>query len=90
LRYIGNVGSGFDQSTLQAVDAALRTMERESPPPVEDPSIVPGPVRWVEPVLVAVVEYASWTGDGRLRAPVFKGFSATPPDEVRWESEGPG
>jgi ATP-dependent DNA ligase len=44
----------------------------------------------VEPVLVAVVEYASWTGDGRLRAPVFKGFSATPPDEVRWESEGPG
>jgi bifunctional non-homologous end joining protein LigD len=90
LRYIGNVGSGFDQSTLHAVDAALRTMERESPPPVEDPSIVPGPVRWVEPVLVAVVEYASWTGDGRLRAPVFKGFSASPPDEVSWEREGPG
>lgn len=90
LRYIGSVGSGFDDATLRAVDAALTQMERPGPPPLEDPGLIPMPARWVEPVLVAVVEYSSWTRDGRLRAPVFKGFSATPVDEVTWDREGPG
>jgi bifunctional non-homologous end joining protein LigD len=89
LRYVGAVGSGFDQSTLRAVDEALTEMERAGPPALEDATLVPVPVRWVEPVLVAVVEYASWTADGRLRAPVFKGFSATPVHEVTWDREGP-
>jgi bifunctional non-homologous end joining protein LigD len=30
-------------------------------------------VRWVEPEVVVEVEFASWTGDGRLRHPVFHG-----------------
>lgn len=89
LRYVGNVGSGFDDTTLRLVDDALGEMERSEPPPLEDVGSVPTPVRWVEPALVAVVEYASWTGEGRLRAPVFKGFSATPANEVTWEREGP-
>lgn len=90
LRYVGSVGSGFDDATLRAVDAALDEMTTSSPPPLEDVSVVPAPVRWVVPNLVAVVEYASWTAEGRLRAPVFKGFSATSADEVSWEREGPG
>lgn len=90
LRYVGNVGSGFDDATLHLVDDALRQMERSDPPPLRDIGPVPTPVRWVEPALVAVVEYASWTGEGRLRAPVFKGFSATPAEQVTWEREGPG
>lgn len=90
LRYVGSVGSGFDQATLTAVDAALAEMERSDPPPLRDESAVPRPVRWVEPLLVAVVEYGSWTADGRLRTPVFKGFSATPPTDVTWWREGPG
>lgn len=90
LRYVGSVGSGFDHATLRAVDAALEEMAMSSPPPLHDATVVPAPVRWVAPNLVAVVEYASWTAEGRLRAPVFKGFSATPADEVSWEREGPG
>jgi bifunctional non-homologous end joining protein LigD len=88
-RYVGSVGSGFDQATLRAVTDALAQMERPDPPGVQDAAAVPTPVRWVEPQLVAVVEFASWTADGRLRAPVFKGFSATPATEVTWEAEGP-
>lgn len=90
LRYVGSVGSGFDDATLRAVDDALGEMLRGEPPPMVDATVVPEPVRWVEPALVAVVEYASWTTEGRLRAPVFKGFSATPAAEVTWEGEGPG
>lgn len=88
-RYVGSVGSGFDQATLRAVAEALGQMERPDPPGVRDAAAVPTPVRWVEPQLVAVVEFASWTADGRLRAPVFKGFSGTPPGEITWEREGP-
>lgn len=89
LRYVGSVGSGFDQATLSAVADALAHMERSNPPGVREATAVPTPVRWVEPQLVAVVEFASWTADGRLRSPVFKGFSATPVAEVTWEREGP-
>ena len=89
LRYVGSVGSGFDHATLRAVDRALREMATPGPPPLEDAGAVPTPVRWVEPALVAVVEYAAWTADGRLRAPVFKGFSATPAEQVTWDREGP-
>ncbi|MDX1449789.1 MAG: non-homologous end-joining DNA ligase [Acidimicrobiia bacterium] len=89
LRYVGSVGSGFDHATLLAVDEALVEMQRDDPPPMVDADAVPRPVRWVEPALVAVVEFAEWTADGRLRAPVFKGFSSTPPDQLTWDREGP-
>lgn len=90
MRYVGAVGSGFDDAALAAIDSALDEMALSQPPPMEDPDVVPGPVRWVAPTLVAVVEYAEWTAEGRLRAPVFKGFSATPSDEVTWEAEAGG
>jgi bifunctional non-homologous end joining protein LigD len=89
LRYVGSVGSGFDQATLAAVNGAILEMTTDRSDDMEDIDVVPAPVRWVVPSLVAVVEYASWTGDGRLRAPVFKGFSATPSEEVTWAREGP-
>ena len=33
-----------------------------------------GDVIWVEPKLVAEVEFVEWTHDGRLRAPAYKGL----------------
>jgi ATP-dependent DNA ligase len=30
--------------------------------------------RWVEPMLVAEVEFTTWTRDGRVRHPSFKGL----------------
>ena len=37
------------------------------------PRVRKGDVVWVEPKLVAEVEFAEWTHDGRLRAPVLPG-----------------
>jgi bifunctional non-homologous end joining protein LigD len=38
------------------------------------PKVRRGDVTWVEPKLVAEVEFAEWTHDGRLRAPVYLGL----------------
>ena len=37
------------------------------------PKVRRGDVTWVEPTLVAQIEFAEWTRDGRLRAPVYLG-----------------
>ena len=44
---------------------------------------------FVNPDLVASIEFKEWTGPGRLRAPSFKGFTDDPWQEVTFEAEGP-
>jgi len=88
LRWIGAVGSGFPDSTLRAVRDALDLQTIDRCPFVEPP-LVAAPAVWVDPRLVAVVEFKEWTRAGRLRAPVFKGLSNADPDDVTWEAEGP-
>jgi bifunctional non-homologous end joining protein LigD len=77
LRYVGNVGTGFSQRSLEEVMAKLLDLgEGEMPfPPAtlrEKPEL--RKAHWVPPRLVAIVEYRQLTGAGRLRAPSFKGF----------------
>ena len=88
LRWIGSVGSGFDDWSLDAIRSALDQMRMDQTPflPGDD---VPKRVAWVYPQLVAMVQFREWTAVGRLRAPVFKGFTDDPHDEVTWETEGP-
>lgn len=87
LRWVGAVGSGFDDKTLREVNEALRTIERPEPPFV-NVDMIPRGARWVEPLIVVEVEYKEWTRDHRLRAPVFKGLEvgSEPP---LWDEEGP-
>jgi bifunctional non-homologous end joining protein LigD len=75
LRYAGKVGTGFDERTLRALHASLKPLER-STPPVEKASAkgVARSVHWVEPQLVAEIAYTEWTGDGRLRHPIYVGL----------------
>ena len=75
LVYCGHVGTGFSQETLRMLGQRLGRLRRASSPfsaqsPVEDPRSA----QWVEPVLVADVEFAGWTRSGRLRAPSYKGL----------------
>ena len=50
------------------------------------PKVRKGDVVWVEPQLVAEVEFAEWTHDGHLRAPSFQGLrDDKPAEEVRRE-----
>jgi bifunctional non-homologous end joining protein LigD len=70
LRYASHVGSGFDDRTLTALKARLEPLRTRERPFDTEPERN-GPPTWVEPRLVAEVEFHSWTSDGRLRAPVF-------------------
>ena len=50
------------------------------------PRVRRGDVVWVEPQLVAQVEFVEWTHEGRLRAPVYMGLrDDKPASEVRKE-----
>lgn len=91
LRWIGAVGSGFDEGTLRAFIEHLRQIERPTSPFYND-VVVPKPVSpvWVEPAIVVGVEYKEWTHDFHLRAPVYKGVEMADPDTVTWAEEGPG
>jgi bifunctional non-homologous end joining protein LigD len=70
LVYASHVGSGFDDASLAQVKARLEPLQRKSCPFDETPELN-APATWVEPKLVAEVEFHSWTDDGHLRAPVF-------------------
>lgn len=73
LRWVGNVGTGFDQKTLAHLYSRLRPLITEKCPFVERPQPDRG-MTWVRPELVAQVKYANWTPDNRLRAPVYLGL----------------
>ena len=84
LRYVGNVGTGFTDKEIDRLLEKLRPLERKTPPFREVPKmpkIRRGDVVWVEPELVAQVEFAEWTHDGHLRAPRYKGLREDKPAE---------
>ena len=72
LRYAGKVGSGFTESELARLMRLLEPLAREhSPFSGRQPE---RRTRFVDPQLVAVVEYASLTQSRTLRAPTYKGL----------------
>lgn len=72
LRFAGKVGSGLSGRSSVSLKKMLR--ERPTPPVPGVPSPTGGRrVRWVEPEVVVEVAFAAWTGDRRLRHPVFRG-----------------
>ncbi len=71
LVHAGQVGSGLDTKTRRELLAAFAADARpDSPIPGAS---APPEVRWVEPRIVARVEFAEWTPDGLLRQPTFVG-----------------
>jgi bifunctional non-homologous end joining protein LigD len=92
LEYVGNVGTGFDETEIERLLKKLRPLERKQPPFAQVPKLPrvrKGDVVWVEPRLVAEVSFVEWTHDGRLRAPVYQGLREDKePEEVRRELPG--
>jgi bifunctional non-homologous end joining protein LigD len=77
LVYAGNVGTGFNSKEIEKLLDKLRPLRRDTPPFREVPrmpKVRKNDVIWVEPKLIAEVEFAEWTHDGRLRAPSYKGL----------------
>lgn len=89
LRWVGAVGSGFDDTALGAIRGALDAMHVESSPFLPHPDM-PRNAVFVEPRLVALVQYKEFTSVGRLRGPSFKGFTDDDMTLVTWDREGPG
>ncbi len=89
LRWAGNVGTGYSDDEIERLLGLLRPLERKTAPLAEEPKmprVRRGDAVWVEPKLVAQVEFVEWTHDGRLRAPVYLGLREDKtPEEVRRE-----
>ena len=85
----GNVGTGFNDPEIERLLSLLRPLERRDPPLAvvpKMPKVRKEDVIWVEPRLVCEVEFAQWTHDGHLRAPVYKGIREDKtPEEVERE-----
>ncbi|MBV8456856.1 MAG: DNA ligase D, partial [Acetobacteraceae bacterium] len=75
LHYAGGVGTGFSDEELERLRAALDDLATRAPPdglkvagdPL-DPSI-----HWVRPEMVIEVQFAGWSGAGRVRQAVYVG-----------------
>jgi bifunctional non-homologous end joining protein LigD len=77
LRWVGNVGTGFDEAEIERLLKKLKPLQRKTSPFAQEPKmprVRKGDVAWVEPKLVAEVSFAEFTHDGRLRAPVYLGL----------------
>ena len=72
LVYAGNVGTGFDDASLGSLKTKLAALRTQKAPFAVVPRGVKG--HWVKPMLVAEVAFTEWTGDGRIRHPVFHGL----------------
>jgi DNA ligase D-like protein (predicted ligase)/DNA ligase D-like protein (predicted 3'-phosphoesterase) len=70
LKYLGKVGTGFDELRFRAVAAELKRLKTAKRPVKEKPLDDARSV-WVEPKLMCEVQFASVTEDGLLREPVF-------------------
>jgi bifunctional non-homologous end joining protein LigD len=85
LRYAGRVGSGFDDRELDRLGKLLAERERDTSP--FEGRQPPKLARFVEPDLVAAVDYSMWTSANTLRQPSYKGLREdVPAADVR----GPG
>jgi bifunctional non-homologous end joining protein LigD len=72
LRYAGRVGTGFDDEELERLGRELAARPRDSSP-FTGPQ-PPRTARFVEPELVAEIEFRQWTRDRILRHSAYKGL----------------
>ncbi|HEY2404677.1 MAG TPA: DNA ligase D [Polyangiaceae bacterium] len=80
LRYAGKVGAGFSAESLREIYGRLRALSAplsslDAPPRGAEAR----GVHWLEPELVAEIEFSEFTADGRVRHPTFKGLREDKP-----------
>ena len=74
LRYAGRVGTGFNAAQLIELRKRLESLVRADPPAPLPKGVSRKGVHWIEPQLVAEVEFADWTADAILRQASFQGL----------------
>ena len=90
LRYAGKVGTGFTDKELDRLEGLLRPLERDTTPFAAKPQ-PPRGTHFLEPELVAEVEFTEWTSQNMLRHPSYKGLrdDKRPLDVVLEKAEEP-
>ena len=81
LRYVGKVGTGFTEQSLESLYRRFRPLIRETPPFADPPRA--RDVTYLAPRLVAQIAFEEWTADWKLRQPAFLGLrDDKKPEEV--------
>ncbi|HYH77321.1 MAG TPA: ATP-dependent DNA ligase, partial [Arthrobacter sp.] len=74
LHYVGRVGSGFSLRELDELRKKVDDLARRTSPFDDVPREDAADARWVTPRLVGEVTFGEWTGSGKLRHPVWRGW----------------
>jgi bifunctional non-homologous end joining protein LigD len=79
LLYAGRVATGMSNRDWSDISPFLQNSQRATPPFI---GASPSKEKvWVEPALVALIEFQEWTEDLRMRQPVIKGFTRDKPED---------
>jgi bifunctional non-homologous end joining protein LigD len=71
LVYAGNVDHGFDKTSAAALRKRLTPLIRKTQPYAKK---IAHKAIWVEPELLAEIEYRAKSAEGKVRHPFFKGL----------------
>ncbi len=74
LKYVGRVGTGYDDATLRALAARMEPLKRRTPTVELPPHLpqLPRDVTWIEPRLVAEIAFRGWGKEGLVRQGSFQ------------------
>ncbi len=74
LVHVGNVGTGFKEAETASLRKMLDKLAWKPKQPPVEPGDAGSKVIWVQPTLIAEIEFRAWTADRKLRHASYKGL----------------